>query len=323
METCCSDMRPVILPRLSEVIWSHATPRHKNQDVGVVWGKTLFREGIAVFHWLTLRESRCCHMVTGMGISLNHIDERRGLVEFRRHLKRHALSFSRRIDQWVLGPRYAARRFRINRANESEVRPLFESIPIYVINLESRPDRLRETEAELAKMGIARWSRFDAVKDSNGALGCARSHARLAERVQDSEPAVMVCEDDVEFLVSPENLRALVTEFLGNPALDVLCLAYNLRFKPHTISPNLAVTADTATAACYVVKTASIDTLKDSFSEAARLIQEGKPIGLVAIDQYWKKLQRRKLVFAVPQKRAVRQRPSFSDIEGHDVFYGV
>ena len=244
-------------------------------------------------------------------------------MEVRRHIKRHVLAFFRRIDQWMLGPRYTLRRLPLGKANPAPSLPAVDSVSIRVINLESRADRLHETEAELAKMGITRWSRFSAVKDSNGALGCALSHAQLMEQVQDLEPAVMVCEDDIEFLVSPEELRTLVSEFLANPILDVLCLAFHLRLPPHAISSRLAITADTATAACYVVKTRALPMLRDSFVEATQLIQAGKPLGLVAIDRHWRKLQRRQLMFAIPRERAVRQRPSFSDIEGHDVFYGV
>ena len=244
-------------------------------------------------------------------------------MEVRRHLKRHALAFFRRIDQWRLGPRYTVRRLKLSKANPQPVLSTFDSIPIRIINLESRADRLRETEAELVRMGITRWSRFSAVKDSNGALGCALSHSQLMEQVHGLEPAVMVCEDDIEFLVSPEELRTLVNEFLANPALDVLCLAFHLRLPPRDISPRLAITADTATTACYIVKTIALPTLRNSFGEATKLIQAGKPLGLVSIDRHWRKLQRQQLVFAIPRERAVRQRASFSDIEGRDAFYGV
>lgn len=244
-------------------------------------------------------------------------------MEVRRHLKRQILSFSRQVDSWMLGPRYVAKRLKPAIANAMAMRTGTDSIPTHVINLESRPDRLSETATELAKMGITHWSRFEAVKESNGALGCALSHARLVEQLQGAQPAVMVCEDDIEFLVSPDALHDVVSEFLRNPALDVLCLAFHLRSQPHRISSSLAITADTATASCYVAKTHSLEMLRDSFFEAAQLIEEGKPMGLAAIDQHWKKLQRRELIFAVPRVRAVRQRASFSDIEGHEVFYGV
>jgi hypothetical protein len=63
--------------------------------------------------------------------------------------------------------------------------------------------------------------------------------------------------------------------------------------------------------------------LRDSFLDSAKLIEEGKPLGLAAADQRWKQLQRRTLIFAIPRVRAARQRSSFSDIEGKEVSYGV
>jgi glycosyl transferase, family 25 len=244
-------------------------------------------------------------------------------MEIGKHLRRYVVSLSRSVDRAVLPLRYRIRKLRFMFTRASATRLSAENVPVHFINLASRPDRLRETQDELQRMGLVSWSRFDAIKNDNGALGCALSHAGVFAGLQPGETAVMVCEDDIEFLVSPEELRELVQEFLENPALDVLCVAFNALAKGHPISSRLDITSNTQTLACYVAKASAIELLRDSFSESARLIQEGKPLGLVAVDQHWKRLQRRTLIFAIPRKRAARQRPSFSDIEGQDVSYGV
>lgn len=243
-------------------------------------------------------------------------------MEIGKHLRRSLRSLSRSVDRAILPIRFRVRTLWPEADARSATAASAETVPVYFINLTSRPDRRRETEVELERMGLSLWSRFDAVKHDNGALGCALSHARVIEGL-DGTAAIMVCEDDIEFLVSPDDLRALVQEFLENPSLDVLCIAFNVSAKGHPISSRLAITSNTQTLACYVAKKHALKSLKDSFFQSAQLIEEGKPLGLVAADQHWKKLQRRGLIFAIPLMRAARQRPSFSDIEGQEVSYGV
>ncbi len=240
-----------------------------------------------------------------------------------KHLRRVFVFFSRFLNRWALPLRLILRRLRPIRESRYAVAVSHATVPLRFINLASRADRFHQTVEEITRMGIPEWSRFEAVGSDNGALGCALSHARLLDGFDGPEPALMVCEDDIEFLVRPEELSDLLKEFLENAALDVLCLAYNLGSQPYLLSERLALTAETQTTACYVAKKHSLDLLKKSFFESARLIEQGKPLGLAAADQHWKKLQRRKLLFAVPRKRAARQRPSLSDIEGREVFYGV
>ena len=243
-------------------------------------------------------------------------------VEIRRHLLRKMRDVRRHVDGFLV-PQRVRRKMRLGVAAHRSAAFSPAAIPVHFINLSSRQDRREQTENELRSVGFRNVFRFEAIQDNNGALGCALSHARLMGSLELDTPAIMVCEDDVEFLCSPEELQAVLAEFLENVALDVLCLAYNTRDKPKVLSARLAVTVDTATASCYVVKATAINNLEKSFQESAQMIQEGCPIGISAIDQHWKKLQRTNLLFAIPRSRMARQRASYSDIEGHDVFYGV
>lgn len=244
-------------------------------------------------------------------------------MEIVRHLKRYSRILSRTLDHALLPGRYAFRKMTESKDSlENRVLPL-EDIPIYVINLATRSDRLRETRAEFRRIGLTKWARFDAQENENGALGCSLSHASLLDQVAGPESVVMVCEDDLEFLASGKELTQILEDFQANSALDVLCLAFNLGSKPFPINSRLALTANSATTACYVAKARAIPLLKKSFLESANLIAEDKPLGLVAADQHWKRLQRAKLIFAVPRNRVARQRDSYSDIERREVSYGV
>lgn len=238
-------------------------------------------------------------------------------------VRRQRNSSVRLLFRGLLPLRYFARRFFSPSATRLAIRPDSLSVPVYFINLKKRRDRLRETRKEFDKAGLRNWSRFEAISDENGALGCALSHFALMDGLRESESPFMVCEDDIEFLVGPEEIKATLQDFFDNPALDVLCLAYRLGSKPFPVSSLLAITTNTQTASCYVVKRRAAEKLRQSFAESIDLIRGGTPIGLSAIDQHWKKMQRRTLVFAIPLVRAAQQRPSFSDIERNDVSYGV
>ena len=91
---------------------------------------------------------------------------------------------------------------------------------VMLINLESRPDRLEQATAEMQRLGIHQAERFDAIPSANGALGCALSHAECLRRLLAKDwDAMMVCEDDVEFLVERSHLDALVDAFLDDASV--------------------------------------------------------------------------------------------------------
>ena len=55
---------------------------------------------------------------------------------------------------------------------------------VVYINLEKRPGRKAEMEAELAKLRIPadKWVRFSAVEHTHGAVGCNQSHIAVLRR---------------------------------------------------------------------------------------------------------------------------------------------
>lgn len=191
------------------------------------------------------------------------------------------------------------------------------------INLDSRPDREAQVVEELRTVNLMSFQRFPAITRNPGILGCTLSHANvLQESMADSRP-IMVCEDDVEFLANRDEIDAAVGVFLRDPSLDVLCLAYNLGAKPHRINSVLAITHDTQTASCYIVKHRAKGPLARVFLKGASGLERGEPAWAAANDIVWKRLQRSSLAFAIPNQPMARQRASFSDVEGRYVDYGV
>lgn len=200
-------------------------------------------------------------------------------------------------------------------------------VAVVYINLDRRPDRNSEILSEFSALGIdnpIRFSAFDGQKlslidapvGSLPSLGCAMSHTGVLEQVDSEERAIMVCEDDLEFIAAADEVFRIITEFLRDPRLDVLCLGSNVSDKPISVSKDLSISQSLSTTSCYVVKNPSVQLLRESFAESVQMFLEGKKVEVASIDQHWKKLQRTKLIFAFPTKRIARQRRSISDITG-------
>jgi hypothetical protein len=191
------------------------------------------------------------------------------------------------------------------------------------INLDSRRDRKLQVLEEFTGIGMEDPHRFPALARTPGILGCTLSHAVVLEESKSDSRPIMGCEDDVEFLATRADIETVLGAFLRDPSLDVLCLAYNLGAQPHRLNPLLAITNDTQTASCYVVKDRAKAPLARIFFLGASRLEKGAPAWAAANDIMWKRLQRTSLAFAIPHKPMARQRASFSDIEGRYVDYGV
>lgn len=199
-------------------------------------------------------------------------------------------------------------------------------IPTVYINLTRRADRKQSIEKELRALDLD-FVRFAAVdglslktdgldEAASASLACAMSHRDLLQTLQSPGPALMVVEDDLILDCTPAYFSELVAEFLRDARLDVLCLAYNLSDRPVNISKNLAISQAVSTTACYVLKERARDPLVQSFGESVQLFIQGESVQRASIDQHWKKLQRNRLMFAVPRRRIAVQGRSYSDITG-------
>ena len=194
---------------------------------------------------------------------------------------------------------------------------------IIVINLATRPDRLSEFVREMERLRFTNYSRFEAISDESGILGCTKSHAEcLRQMLERSDRCIMICEDDARFLVSRGQLDVLVDAFLDDPRAEVACLAYHYwgTPKPHNLL-FLRAPDDTQTTACYLVKSSIADAMLTTFEEGIAQLAAGGDRLLYGLDMIWFRLQRSR-VFLIPVKRAVRQADGYSDVEKRHVSYG-
>lgn len=197
-----------------------------------------------------------------------------------------------------------------------------DSFPIIYINLDKRIDRAQETLLEFAKVDAHNVARFSAIAHEHGGIGCSKSHLQVLQSLKNSPfTAAMICEDDVEFLASPQEIEEYVYEFLQRPELGVLCLSYRVRGGRLPVSPRLAISNNIQTTGCYLVKPFAVEALERSFSQSVRKLEAGEPWRVAALDQLWKEVQSREIIFAIPQRPLARQRRSYSDIAEQIKFY--
>ncbi len=190
------------------------------------------------------------------------------------------------------------------------------------INLDHRSDRQAQVDGEFAKLGFDGARRVPGIQHDNGTLGCGLAHISVLELAEKSGwSSIMICEDDITFLVDRARIDRFIDAFLDDPRTDVLCLAFNA-FEVEPYNSELQRATNTQTASCYVLKRASVPLVKAIFEEAMVNIAAGRSHNDWAIDQAWKRIQQNH-VFVIPVERAAMQRSSFSDILQRTVDYGV
>ena len=149
----------------------------------------------------------------------------------------------------------------------------------------------------------------------SGSIGCSLSHVRAFEQAKwEGVEALLICEDDVEFLVDKETLSLAIEEFLQNPDLDVLALYGKPRGGSYRISDKLRIVVGLVGTVCYVVKPHMVDVIGSLFTEGVVDLHKGKRKG--KSDILWNRLQAKKYFFAAPIGKYARNREGFSDIEG-------
>ena len=236
-----------------------------------------------------------------------------------------AHKFERELEALVWRIRWKLRDFDGSRKPQSVEDFRMESLKTIVISLVSRPDRRSRFTKAMNSFGYAAYEFLDAIDgrinfpnlaaQKAATKGCSESHRAGLERFSsDDFDAVMVCEDDIEFLRGKDQVEAVIEEFLKDSRLDVLCLSARVRGRRIAISQELSIATRIVTGACYVVKPSAIEKLKKSFRESSRRVSKGKK--KAALDQHWRKVQRGSLFFAVPNQKTVKIVAGYSDIQG-------
>lgn len=187
---------------------------------------------------------------------------------------------------------------------------------VLYINLESRPDRDAHIKKELLKIGFT-GSRFNAIKMSNGAIGCSMSHLKCIQMAKENDwDHVCILEDDIEFL-DPDLFKKQLSTFLQNHTnWDVLLLAGNNMLPYQPIDETCIKVSNCQTTTGYIVQKHYYDTLIDNYKKGIGLYMKNpdKP-HMYSIDRYWFLLQNKDNWYLIVPLSVI-QREDYSDIQG-------
>lgn len=206
---------------------------------------------------------------------------------------------------------------------------VFERLTVWVINLDRRPDRLSKVSAQLSSIGVKNWNRITAVDGkkkfpdlnsvASGSIACNFGHlSGIFSGLSTDAEAIMICEDDLEFLADVSTVKKTIEEFLANPLLDVLSLSGRARGGSIQISELLRISIGIVGRGCYLVKPRAALPLTLAFSSGLEPLSRDDLRGKG--DRTWARLQRSSLFFCTPTRKLATQSMDYSDIE--DVFLG-
>lgn len=191
----------------------------------------------------------------------------------------------------------------------------------FYINLLSRPDRKQHVENQLKSIGI-NAKRFNAIKMTNGAIGCSMSHLKIIETAKyNNWEHVLIVEDDILF-TDPNLFVQQFNKFLSNHKdFDVALIAGN-NVPPYKIIDDSCVQVTRCqTTTGYIVQKHYYDILIKNYKEGIVLLMKEPAKHIIyAIDKYWFNLQDiHKWYLITPL--SVTQREDYSDIEKRPTNY--
>lgn len=192
----------------------------------------------------------------------------------------------------------------------------------FYINLEHRIDRKEHVENELEKIGI-KATRFNAIKMTNGAIGCSMSHLKILEDAKKNNLShVLIIEDDITFL-EPDLFKNQINNFLelhGNN-WDVILLAGNNMPPYEKIDDTCVKVSRCQTTTGYLVNGHYINVLASNVKMGlTNLLNKPEEKSKYAIDKFWFVLQGASKWYLITPLTVV-QREDYSDIEQKVINY--
>ena len=196
---------------------------------------------------------------------------------------------------------------------------------IFYINLESRPDRKAFFENQMKMLGLSeRVTRFNAIKNNCGAIGCSLSHLALLKYAKEQNmDHILITEDDIMFL-NPKQFIHNINNFLSkHKVFDVLLIAGNNMGEYNRLDEFCIKIKKCQTTTGYLVKNHYYDKLIKNFQEGVdKLMNNLSLINKFAIDQYWGSLQLADKWYLLTPL-TVSQKPDYSDIEKKRINYNA
>jgi glycosyl transferase family 25 len=179
---------------------------------------------------------------------------------------------------------------------------------VVYINLDHRTDRNEHMKQIIPIFGD-KVSRFSAIKNDKGAIGCTMSHISvLKNAIENNYENILVLEDDMEWNNFEDGYQTL--KKLASKPYDVIMLGGSfVSYNSETYKLNSAKTTTG-----YLVNKHYMQTLLSNFEEGlSYLSKDYSMLFDHALDAHWNRLQQKDNWFIV-QPPLIYQAPSYSDI---------
>jgi len=187
---------------------------------------------------------------------------------------------------------------------------------VFYINLDHRTDRKEHVENELNKLGL-KATRFNAIKMTNGAIGCSMSHLKILEDAKKNKlDHVLIIEDDIKFL-DIELFKNQINKFfeLHENNWDVILLAGNNMPPYEKIDETCVKVTRCQTTTGYLVNGHYINVLISNVKMGlTNLLNKPDEKSRFAIDKFWFVLQGASKWYLITPLTVI-QREDYSDIE--------
>lgn len=191
----------------------------------------------------------------------------------------------------------------------------------FYINLHSRPDRKQHVENQMKIIGI-KAERFNAIKMTNGAIGCSMSHLKIIETAKANDwEHILIVEDDILF-TDPNLFVQQFNKFLSNHKDFNVALIAGNNLPPYKIIDDSCVqVTHCQTTTGYIVQKHYYDMLIKNYKDGIlHLIKNPDKHSFYAIDKYWFNLQAIHNWYLITPL-SVTQREDYSDIEKRPTNY--
>ena len=204
------------------------------------------------------------------------------------------------------------------------------NLNINYINLNHRKQRKKHIETLFQNNNVSKnikLTRFDAIYNKNGPIGCYLSHISLLKKaIQNKEEYHFVIEDD--FNCSHMNLfesklkNILLLNKKNEINFDVLLFGGNILPNYKKINNDCAQIFHSQTTIGYCVASHYFETLLNHFKEGLlKLMRQPENIKQYSIDKYWIHLQRRDKWLIIFPLIVYQLENDYSDIEKKNVNY--
>jgi hypothetical protein len=187
---------------------------------------------------------------------------------------------------------------------------------VVYINLEHRTDRRISIETELAKY-FPHWkiSRFDAIRNEKGYLGCSMSHIGAIElAISRGWKNCLIVEDDAIWSNFEDGY--LLLEKLVKQPYDVI--TFGTTFTVYDRNTYKLQSGLTTTA--YLINSDYYQTCLDTMKEGAAKLLETNLVQQYAVDVYWRRLQAKDNWYCIMPALMI-QKDGYSDIENKQIHY--